>query len=272
MFGRSAALRLACGARTFSTTRKAAGTAVRAALVLQRDPIVVQQAAGFEAAADQYFDWLEYMSAEKFPREFFFKQGSSAEGKWEELDQVRASTWYFDSASKPKSPSGKKAARAKAEDEEAEDDARDEVSSAGKGGQTVDVQPRETQADRENDDRSLERKLDRTLYLVVKDAQGQWVFPQSAVQGEELLHETARRSLKDTCGAEMSVWTVGQGPIGHHKSGDHTAFFVKGHILAGRAVATKNKASDFKWITREEVESVVAADYWKSIKDILSRI
>ncbi|KAJ1755933.1 hypothetical protein H4S00_000602 [Coemansia sp. D1744] len=259
MFGRSA-LRLACGARQFSTTRTRS-VAVRASIILQRDPIVTQQSAKFEAAADQYFGWLDYMTADKFPREFFFKPGSSAENRWADQDQERALEWHF-GGTRPKRPVTKKPIEEDPDAEEVEDDLMAPVV-----GKTVEVQPRETQADASNDLLSLERKLDRTLYLIVRDAKGRWAFPQSDVQDEEVLHEAARRGLRDMCGSKMSVWTVGCGPIGHHVTNEHTAFFVKAHILAGKA-----EAKEYKWVTREELGEAVPSDYWASVKDILSAV
>ncbi|KAJ1726610.1 hypothetical protein LPJ61_005069, partial [Coemansia biformis] len=270
---RNSPARLVAGARMFSATRRAAaaGSAVRAAVILQRDPIVTQQSKGFEVAADGYFAWLEYMSAEKFPREFFFKKGSSAEKKWVELEGTRAAEWHFDPASRsaakapkaPKSPAAKEGAGEAA-------DAGAEGAAASGGEQPIEVQPRETQADAAGDVRSLERRLDRTLYLVVKDGSGQWCFPHGDVGGEELLHEAARRGLREACGGTMSVWTVGRGPVGHHRAGAHTTFFVKAHILGGQAQAAEPRASDFQWITREEMESVLPAEYWASVKDVVS--
>ncbi|KAJ2669791.1 hypothetical protein IWW42_004378 [Coemansia sp. RSA 1085] len=262
MLGRSAVSRLTRSVRMFSTTRAGAMGAVRAGMVLQRNPIVIQQATGFEAAADQYFAWLDYVSADKFPREFFFKKGSSAEAKWMELNDERACDWYFDPQNKPQRKDKKK--QQTEEDEDGEK--RDEIK------QTVEVQPRETAADAANDMRSLERRLDRTLYLVVKDKQGAWMFPQGDVKGEELLHEAARRSLKDMCGSRMRVWTVGKGPIGHCKNNDHTTFFVKSHILAGQVIPENKEALDYKWVTREEIQSVVASEYWEAVKDMLSTV
>ncbi|KAJ2784680.1 hypothetical protein H4R18_000971 [Coemansia javaensis] len=263
MLRRGLPSRLARGARLLSTTRvAAAGAAVRAAVILQRDPIVLQQSKGFEAAADGYFGWLEYMSAEQFPREFFFKKGSSAEKKWLELEDARAAEWYFDPASKPQD----KAAPGGSADAEPGKEAE------SGGERLIAVQPRETAADAAGDVRSLERRLDRTLYLVVKDEAGQWAFPHGEVQGEELLHEAARRALKEACGGQMSVWTVGRGPVGHCKAGGRTTFFVKGHILAGQARPVQPLASDFKWIAREEMESVLPAEYWAAVKSVLSTV
>ena len=49
--------------------------------------------------------------------------------------------------------------------------------------------PRVTSADEANDTKSLSRKMDRTLYLLVKNAAGRWVFPADLVQGKEGLHQ-----------------------------------------------------------------------------------
>lgn len=65
----------------------------------------------------------------------------------------------------------------------------------------VDAAKRTTKADRENDTRRLDRALDRTLYLVVKGADG-WVFPADVVPAGENLHEV--RSL-----TPFFTWLVG---------------------------------------------------------------
>ncbi|KAJ2771218.1 hypothetical protein IWQ57_002307 [Coemansia nantahalensis] len=274
MLCRNSRVRLAAGARMFSASRAAAGGAVRAAVILQRDPIVIQQSKGFEAAADRYFAWLEYMSAERFPREFFFKKGSTAEKKWTELEAGRAAEWHFAPAAKPTRKGDKGKAAAAAAAEEAADDAavvEDDLTSSTSE-QRIEVQPRETAADAAGDVQSLERKLDRTLYLVVKDSSGQWCFPHGDVGGEELLHDAARRGLREACGGAMSVWTVGRGPVSHHRAGDHTLFFVKAHILAGQVRPAAPRVSEYKWITKEEMESVLPGGYWASVKDALSSV
>ncbi|KAJ2885937.1 hypothetical protein FB639_001665, partial [Coemansia asiatica] len=135
---------------------------------------------------------------------------------------------------------------------------------------SIELQPRETEADRSGDVKSLERKLDRTLYLLVKSSKGEWELPTGDVAGEEVLLEAARRNLKEICGGKISVWLVGNGPVGHRKAADHTAFYIKGHILAGQAKTDAKLAADFKWATREEMEATVSAEYWQSVKDMLS--
>lgn len=55
---------------------------------------------------------------------------------------------------------------------------------------------RETEADRKNDQRSLNRKLDRALYLMVKNKEGIWRFPEDRVYGRENLHQVSRDKLQ----------------------------------------------------------------------------
>lgn len=43
-----------------------------------------------------------------------------------------------------------------------------------------------TKADQENDTKSLARALQRTLYLLVKNKEGRWEFPQDKLQDENL--------------------------------------------------------------------------------------
>jgi large subunit ribosomal protein L46 len=54
--------------------------------------------------------------------------------------------------------------------------------------------PRETEADRTNDLKSLNRKLDRSLYLLIKRKDGQWRFPEDRLYGRENLHQVRRAS------------------------------------------------------------------------------
>jgi len=46
--------------------------------------------------------------------------------------------------------------------------------------------PRATEADIKQDVRSLNRMLQRTLYLLVKDKQGEWAFPHAHMESETL--------------------------------------------------------------------------------------
>ena len=80
----------------------------------------------------------------------------------------------------------------------------------------------------------------------------------------------------------MNTWIVGHVPIGHvvskpfidseivTKSGEKQ-FIMKGRIMAGQAEIKGNAfgISDFKWLTREEVEGHVGPKYWSQIKGFM---
>lgn len=85
--------------------------------------------------------------------------------------------------------------------EDAEQSGAEEGDAAATGGKTVEreaverPQSRITEADRKGDVKSLNRLLPRTLYLLVKNNNGQWVFPQDKVEGRETLHMVRNRDI-----------------------------------------------------------------------------
>jgi large subunit ribosomal protein L46 len=85
----------------------------------------------------------------------------------------------------------------------------------------------------------------------------------------------------------MNTWIIGNQPIGywkrslaedqiktndmgHHVAGEMT-FFMKGRIMAGQANLENNPlgATDFKWLTKDEIKQLVISGYWSAIQDIL---
>jgi len=52
-----------------------------------------------------------------------------------------------------------------------------------------------TEADKTNDVRRLDRKLDRTLYLIVQRNDGHWMFPTEDVPTDERLHEVRHQVI-----------------------------------------------------------------------------
>ncbi|QDS74821.1 hypothetical protein FKW77_002469 [Venturia effusa] len=147
--------------------------------------------------------------------------------------------------------------------------------------------PRVTEADRNNDQRSLNRLLQRTLYLLVQNEAGHWTFPTDAIIGRESLHQAAERILVQSGGLNMNTWIVGNHPVGFsqfnfqkHKKivndkgitelGEKT-FFMKGRIMAGQANLAKNSLGlkDFKWLAKEEIEKTVLDRYWAGVRNML---
>ncbi|KAH7023551.1 39S mitochondrial ribosomal protein L46-domain-containing protein [Ilyonectria destructans] len=141
---------------------------------------------------------------------------------------------------------------------------------------------RVTEADKKGDVRRLDRKLDRTLYLVVKSGDS-WVFPADVIPKDQNLHESAKRTLEEAAGVNMNTWVVGRVPVAHvvtqpvvkadgtvEKKGQKT-FFLKGRIMAGQADLGGNRFgySDFKWLTREELGKELSPEYFHSVRNMM---
>ncbi|UYV62641.1 DBR1 [Cordylochernes scorpioides] len=78
------------------------------------------------------------------------------------------------------------------------------------------------EADLKNDQRSLNRALDRPLVLVVRQKLGKeqhWLLPQAVHcwSQETGLRETAERALMQLCGPHLSAQTLGNAPFGFYK-------------------------------------------------------
>ncbi|KAF7891484.1 uncharacterized protein EAF02_001809 [Botrytis sinoallii] len=143
----------------------------------------------------------------------------------------------------------------------------------------------------ETDKRSLARKMDETVYLVVKgkeksvDREGKevhvdvWEFPRGDMAGNEVLHTAAQRILAQTAGENMNTWIVGHIPIGSltikpsKKFGREAekVFYMKGRIMAGQANLKGNAfgKEDFMWLTRKEIEELVTKRFWSQVGGML---
>ena len=165
--------------------------------------------------------------------------------------------------------------------------------------------PRVTEADKAGDMKSLNRALQKTLYLVVKGREGQWVFPSAELERQESLHtvschhlaiarawdakcelQGAERIIVQTGGLNMNTWVVGNIPIGHQiynyaqgivdkKRGlvlrGEKIFFMKARILAGQANLEDNKfeLEDFQWLAKEEIQKAFNPRNWNAVKNVL---
>ncbi|KAI3337074.1 39S mitochondrial ribosomal protein L46-domain-containing protein [Xylariaceae sp. AK1471] len=141
-----------------------------------------------------------------------------------------------------------------------------------------------TEADKTNDIRRLDRKLDRTLYLIVQRTDGQWQFPTEDVPTDEHLHETAARALEIAAGVNMNTWMVGRVPVAHlinHpefnedtslRQRGEKVFFHKGRIMAGQADLKDNKMGlkDFNWLTKEELKVKLDRNYFHAIRNMMA--
>ena len=125
--------------------------------------------------------------------------------------------------------------------------------------------PRITSADDSNDLRSLNRKLDQSLYLLVKNKDGRWRFPEDRVYGRENIAQVrnislpiatsytnifkaAERLLIQCGGMNMNTWVVGNHPIGHYEYS-----FPPAHVKTQRIPVNRLVSSSTEEIERFEL-------------------
>mmetsp|Transcript_6214 Transcript_6214/g.22879 ORF Transcript_6214/g.22879 Transcript_6214/m.22879 type:complete len:325 (+) Transcript_6214:130-1104(+) len=77
---------------------------------------------------------------------------------------------------------------------------------------------RETEADVANDHKSLNRKLDQRLFLLVKEKGKDWGFLSASHEASEPLRRTAERAVGIANAAEKYVYFVGNVPCAHWPS------------------------------------------------------
>ncbi|KAL8208072.1 hypothetical protein R6Q57_007484 [Mikania cordata] len=153
----------------------------------------------------------------------------------------------------------------------------------GKGEYQIDFvpAPRITEADKTNDKRSLQRALDRRLYLLIygdaydtPKGQPVWHFPEQVYKSEETLRKCAESALESVIGDLSHTYFVGNAPMGHiampsTEKNKHNRpfkrFFFKSQVIATNKVNIKCK--DFVWVTRDEL-----LEYFPEHNEYLTRM
>lgn len=195
--------------------------------VLSRPPQITRDLTPFEKAFFLYQKRLNERLVLPFTRYFYYKRGTPAALEWKRKALARkgvaaldtgAYNAYADDAWNDEVPVGSKLgepediyekligdAEGKNISEELVGDAEtggEEIAGDAKQGEGIrkpvgDVvierpAPRRTEADEKNDQKSLNRALDRTLFLLVRDDKGKWRFPQDRIYGRENLYQVCR--------------------------------------------------------------------------------
>ncbi|KAL5572951.1 hypothetical protein UlMin_022548 [Ulmus minor] len=149
------------------------------------------------------------------------------------------------------------------------DELLDKSNSRGKGDYQIDYipAPRITEADKKNDKKSLQRALDRRLYLLLfgdsYEAPGKpvWHFPEKVYESEETLRKCAESALKHVIGDLSHTYFVGNAPMGHmvvQPTEDRPAspsfkrFFFKSQVIATNKFNI-GTCEDFVWVTKDEI-------------------
>lgn len=181
--------------------------AVNAGVLLSRPPQITRDLHPFEEAFFLYQKRLNERTALPFTRYFYFKARTPADREWKRKMAQRLTPardigrykGYGEESWNDEVLVGAKESQFQwqvdrlledAETTGAENEsgvAAAAVNAAKDEREAFERPPsRITKADQENDTKSLARALQRTLYLLVKDKEGRWVFPQDRLQDENL--------------------------------------------------------------------------------------
>ncbi|KAL1857730.1 hypothetical protein Plec18167_001869 [Paecilomyces lecythidis] len=271
---------------------------INAGVVLSRPPQVTRDLTPFEKSYYFYQKRLNERLALPFTRYFYFKRGTPADEDWKRKYRERQTpsrdigkyNAYSPEAWNDELLVGAVESEPEHQVEMLVRDAEGTTSGSQEGSKKEEVPrpfPRVTEADQKNDQKSLNRALQRTLYLLVQTKEGYWKFPSSPVEQGESLRLAAERTLAQSAGINMNTWMVGYHPIGHHiynnrkpkvdeKAGiqllGEKTFFMKGRIMAGQADLKANSLGlqDFKWLAKDEIQSLVLPQYFSHIRNVLA--
>jgi len=266
---------------------------IRASLILSRTPIVTPDVSEFDEKFYKYQEELERRLMWTFPKWFYFKKGTVAEREFTKAQKYpipsHPGVWF------PKGVPDIKHGRdrrfkqqvvlPKKASEEESDDLENEA-------RAIKPKSRITEADKKNDQTSLERKLARTLYLIVKQ-DGHWRFPTFPAQSEGTpLNEIAENGLRQVGGSKINTWNVSGTPAGilkyskgqllDQKQGKSVPvddpsivrdYLIKSHILAGRFVPQEKQGVDeYRWLVKEELEPLLGQTYFSQVDYLLSSV
>lgn len=202
---------------------------ILAAPVISRPPLITRDLTEFEKAYYLYQKRLNERLALPFSRYFYAKKRTPADLEWKRKALGRKSaardigiySGYGDEAWNDEVLVGDQIAEPDSQrealirdaegktitdaqlvgDKEADGKAISGDPQAGEGTKKeleLQVQrpmPRITEADQKNDLKSLSRKLDRSLYLLLKNKDGRWRFPEDRLYASETLHNVRIKDL-----------------------------------------------------------------------------
>lgn len=224
---------------------------VKAGIVVSRAPLITPDSHPFDTAFHLYQRRLNERLVLPFSQYFHYKRGTPAFENWRtkrrerggvaarDLGQYNA---YTKESWNDEVLVGDKTARPqKIVELLVEEEGRQSEFIGEDGDPKLAGLKRTTDADLAQNQKSLERSLSRTLYLLVRNkatskdqnAATSWRFPSGDVEGKEGLKEVclrlkrshhgvltntmqaAQRVLGDSCGVNMNTWFVASHPIGH---------------------------------------------------------
>lgn len=175
---------------------------------MSRPPLLTRPLHPFEKAFYLYQRRLNERLALPFTRYFYYKKGTPADAEWKRKAKTRLTpardigvyNAYGKEGWNDELLVGDETSEPEAQVEALVRDAEGITTKGGVAegaGQKKDTRQdisiarplsRTTEADAKDDQKSLDRRLDQTLYLLVKNKDGRWRFPEDTIRGKEGLH------------------------------------------------------------------------------------
>lgn len=141
--------------------------------------------------------------------------------------------------------------------------------------------PRTTEADKRNDTKSTDRKLDDSLTLIIEQQLGKsklCILPQGKIEAGETSYQAAQRIIKENCGDKLEAHIYGNAPCGFYKykypetdrieAIGAKVFFYRAIWKSG---TVDDKSKNFEWLDRTELLEKVQQhkSYRKSLSQFI---
>lgn len=132
--------------------------------------------------------------------------------------------------------------------------------------------PRLTKADKENNIRSLNRKMENRLYFIIKTpSTPHWQFPALQHQKGESLRQTVERATQSHV-PNFGVYFLSNAPDVHcdfpEKGHTRRLFLYRSYHLKGKPTLGEG-AVDYAWETKSELKEYLDPVLYESVKDVL---
>lgn len=268
--------------RGYSTAASTSTEAISSTLLLSRNPIISADLPDFEALYYKYQNELWKRLMWTFPKWYYYRPGTLSEQRYRELNKPPV----FNNPN-IEFPEGRPEIRhqrdrrfkqeirlPKTYKESGEPGEETEVASSDDLSRKIVPNSRTTEADNTNDLSSLERKLSRTLYLIIKE-NGSWSLPNFAETSEKVtpLHELAEQGLYKLGGEQINYFNVSSKPCHYfnNETSNKKEFFIKSHILSGDFKPQDSKV-EHMWLTKEELGEHLDNTYYQDIKHLLNDV
>lgn len=187
---------------------------LKAGVVLSRPPRVTRDLTPFEKAFYFYQRRLNERLALPFTRYFYFKRGTPADVAWKSKFKDRQTAardigkynayskeaWNDELVTGAVESEPDHQIEALVKDAESFASEADIGDSVAKKEEVPRPMPRVTEADTKGDQKSLDRLLQRTLYLLVQSKEGYWKFPSAQIEQKE--------SVRLVSSSKISFWGI----------------------------------------------------------------